>query len=80
MKTLKIACTALILLAGIFAAACSSDPETEAADRVEIDGLDEEVHFPYDPEEGVSFSISISNFSTVSPSIVVKINAGPSLI
>ena len=41
MKTLKIACTALILLAGAFAAACSSDTETEAADRVEIDGLDE---------------------------------------
>ena len=39
MKTLKIACTALILLAGTFAAACSSDTETEAADRVEIDGL-----------------------------------------
>ena len=38
MKTLKIACTALILLAGTFAAACSSDTETEAADRVEIDG------------------------------------------
>ena len=35
MKTLKIACTALILLAGAFAAACSSDTETEAADRVE---------------------------------------------
>ena len=40
MKTLKIACTALILLAGVFAAACSTDPETEAADRVEVSGLD----------------------------------------
>ena len=55
MKTLKIACTALILLAGVFAAACSTDPETEAADRVEIDGLDDGLHFPYYPEESASF-------------------------
>ena len=68
MKTLKIACTALILLAGTFAAACSSDTETEAADRVEIDGLDEGVHFPYDPEEGVSFSISANKTWSISKS------------
>ena len=68
MKTLKIACTALILLAGAFAAACSSDTETEAADRVEIDGLDEGVHFPYDPEEGVSFSISANKTWSISKS------------
>ena len=84
MKTLKIACTALILLAGTFAAACSSDTETEAADRVEIDGLDEEVHFPYDPEEGVSFSISANKTWSISKSgldwlTVSQMNGGSKL-
>lgn len=84
MKTLKIACTALILLAGTFAAACSSDTETEAADRVEIDGLDEGVHFPYDPEEGVSFSISANKTWSISKSgldwlTVSQMNGGSKL-
>lgn len=84
MKTLKIACTALILLAGTFAAACSSDTETEAADRVEIDGLDEGVHFPYDPEEGVSFSISVNKTWSISKSgldwlTVSQMNGGSKL-
>ena len=84
MKTLKIACTALILLAGAFAAACSSDTETEAADRVEIDGLDEGVHFPYDPEEGVSFSISANKTWSISKSgldwlTVSQMNGGSKL-
>ena len=84
MKTLKIACTALILLAGIFAAACSSDPETEAADRVEIDGLEEGLHFPYNPEEGVSFSISTNKTWSISKSgldwlTVSQMNGGSKL-
>ena len=84
MKTLKIACTALILLAGIFAAACSSDPETEAADRVEIDGLEEGLHFPYNPEEGVSFSISANKTWSISKSgldwlTVSQMNGGSKL-
>ncbi len=84
MKTLKIACTALILLAGIFAAACSSDPETEAADRVEIVGLDEGVLFPYNPEEGVSFSISTNKTWSISKSgldwlTVSQMNGGSKL-
>ena len=84
MKTLKIACTALILLAETFAAACSSDTETEAADRVEIDGLDEGVHFPYDPEEGVSFSISANKTWSISKSgldwlTVSQMNGGSKL-
>ena len=83
MKTLKIACTAL-MLAGIFAAACSSDPETEAADRVEIDGLEEGLHFPYNPEEGVSFSISTNKTWSISKSgldwlTVSQMNGGSKL-
>lgn len=84
MKTLKIACTALILLAGVFAAACSTDPETEAADRVEIDGLDDGLHFPYHPEESASFSISSNKTWSISKSgldwlTVSQMNGGSKL-
>lgn len=84
MKTLKIACTVLILLAGVFAAACSTDPETEAADRVEIDGLDDGLHFPYHPEESASFSISSNKTWSISKSgldwlTVSQMNGGSKL-
>ena len=45
MTTLKIACASLLLLSGVMAASCSSDTETEAADRVEVSGLDDTVRF-----------------------------------
>ncbi len=84
MKTLKLVCTVLILLTGIFAAACSSDTETEAADRVEIDGLDEELHFSYDPAEPVTFSISANKTWSISKSgldwlTVSQMNGGSKL-
>ncbi len=84
MKTLKLACTVLILLTGIFAAACSSDPETEAVDQVEIDGLDENLHFPYDPAESVTFSISANKTWSISKSgldwlTVSQMNGGSKL-
>lgn len=64
MKTLKLACVSLFLLAGAFAASCSSDPETEAADRVEIDGLDDNLRFSYAPAADETFSFSISSNKT----------------
>lgn len=84
MKTPKIACTALILLTGIFAAACSSDRETEAADRVEIDGLGEGLHFPYNPDESVTFSISTNKTWSIAKSgldwlTVSQMNGGSKL-
>ncbi len=84
MKTLKNICSALILLTGLFAAACSSDVETEAADRVEIDGLEEELHFPYDPTESVTFSISANKTWSIAKSgldwlTVSQMNGGSKL-
>lgn len=84
MKPLKIVCTALILLTGIFAAACSSELETEAADRVEIDGLEEQIHFSYDPAESVTFTISANKTWSIAKSgldwlLVSQMNGGAKL-
>ena len=57
MTTLKIACASLLLLSGVMAASCSSDTETEAADRVEVSGLDDTVRFTYDAAESVAFTV-----------------------
>ena len=51
---------------------------------MEIDGLDEGVHFPYDPEEGVSFSISANKTWSISKSgldwlTVSQMNGGSKL-
>ncbi len=40
------------------AASCSSDTETEAADRVEVSGLDDTVRFTYDAAESVAFTVA----------------------
>lgn len=58
MTTLKIACASLLLLSGVMAASCSSDTETEAADRVEVSGLDDTVRFTYDAAESVAFTVA----------------------
>ena len=58
MTTLKIACASLLLLSGGMAASCSSDTETEAADRVEVSGLDDTVRFTYDAAESVAFTVA----------------------
>lgn len=69
MKTLNLASTSLLLmlalLTGQFAASCSSDPETEAADQVEIDGLGgDELTFPHSPTESEAVNITISSNKT----------------
>ena len=50
----------MLLLSGVVAASCSSDPATEAADRVEVSGLDDGVRFTCDAEENFTFTI-VSN-------------------
>ena len=50
----------MLLLSGVVAASCSSDPATEAADRVEVNGLDDRVRFTCDAEENITFTI-VSN-------------------
>ena len=68
MKTLKHASTSLLLilalLSGQFAVSCSSDPETEAADHVEISGLEDELRFPHSPMENEAVNIKISSNKT----------------
>lgn len=60
MTTMKTMSVWLLLLAGggLSMLACSSDPEVEAADRVEVSDLDDEIRFPYETDEAVEFRIS----------------------
>ena len=58
MTPLKFECASLLLLSGVLAASCSSDTETEAADRVEVSGLDDTVRFTYDAAESVAFTVA----------------------
>lgn len=64
MISLKTRISRLLLLAawaaGMSMSSCSSDPEVEAADSVEVRNLQDEICFAYDSEEPLAFSI-VSN-------------------
>ena len=64
MISLKTRISRLLLLAawaaGMSMSSCSSDPEVEAADSVEVRNLQDEICFAYDSEEPMAFSI-VSN-------------------
>lgn len=64
MISLKTRISRLLLLAawaaGMSMSSCSSDPEVEAADSVEVRNLQDEICFAYDSEEPRAFSI-VSN-------------------
>ena len=64
MISLKTRISRLLLLAawaaGMSMSSCSSDPEVEAADSVEVRNLQDEICFAYDSEETLAFSI-VSN-------------------
>lgn len=64
MISLKTRISRLLLLAawaaGMTMSSCSSDPEVEAADSVEVRNLQDEICFAYDSEEPLAFSI-VSN-------------------
>lgn len=84
MTTLKIACASLLLLSGVVAASCSSDPATEAADRVEVSGLDDGVRFTYDAEEAIAFTIASNKTWSIAKSdldwlTVSQMNGGSKL-
>ena len=64
MISLTTRISRLLLLAawaaGMSMSSCSSDPEVEAADSVEVRNLQDEICFAYDSEEPLAFSI-VSN-------------------
>lgn len=64
MISLKTRISRLLLLAawaaGMSMSSCSSDPEVEAADSVEVRNLQDEICFAYDSEDPLAFSI-VSN-------------------
>lgn len=82
--TLKSVCASLLLLSGVFAASCSSDPESEAVDRVEITGLDSGVKFAYDASESVTFTVASNKTWSIAKSgldwlTVSQMNGGSKL-